>query len=151
MSLSVFSDDHFMKLAYQEAQKAFDMDEVPVGAVIVCDNQVIAKAHNMTEALNDVTAHAEMQAFTMAANYLGGKFLNECTLYVTLEPCAMCAGASYWTRLKKVVIAAKDDKRGFRSFNENMLHPNTEIILGVMEEKCSSLLKDFFLKKRDLI
>ena len=151
MSLSVFSDDHFMKLAYQEAQKAFDMDEVPVGAVIVCDNQVIAKAHNMTEALNDVTAHAEMQAFTMAANFLGGKFLNECTLYVTLEPCAMCAGASYWARLKKVVIAAKDDKRGFRSFNENMLHPKTEIIWGVMEEKCSSLLKDFFLKKRDLI
>lgn len=151
MSLSVFSDDHFMKLAYQEAQKAFDMDEVPVGAVIVCDNQVIAKAHNMTEALNDVTAHAEMQAFTMAANYLGGKFLNECTLYVTLEPCAMCAGASYWTRLKKVVIAAKDDKRGFRSFNDNMLHPKTEIIWGVMEEKCSVLLKDFFVKKRNLI
>ena len=151
MSLSVFSDDHFMKLAYQEAQKAFDMDEVPVGAVIVSDNQVIAKAHNMTEALNDVTAHAEMQAFTMAANYLGGKFLNECTLYVTLEPCAMCAGASYWTRLKKVVIAAKDDKRGFRSFNDNMLHPKTEIIWGVMEEKCSVLLKDFFVKKRNLI
>ena len=149
MSLSVFSDEHFMKLAYQEAQKAFEMDEVPVGAVIVCDNQVIAKAHNMTEALNDVTAHAEMQAFTMAANYLGGKFLNECTLYVTLEPCSMCAGAGYWTRLKKVVIAAKDDKRGFRSFNENMLHPKTELKWGVMEEQCSLLLKDFFGSKRN--
>lgn len=148
MSLSVFSDEHFMKLAFQEAQKAYEMDEVPVGAVIVCDNQVIAKAHNMTETLNDVTAHAEMQAFTMAANYLGGKFLDECTLYVTLEPCTMCAGAGYWTRLKKVVIAAKDDKRGFRSFNENMLHPKTAIEWGVMEAESSELLKIFFQKKR---
>lgn len=148
MNLSVFSDEHFMKLAFQEAQKAFEMDEVPVGAVIVCNNQVIAKAHNMTEALNDVTAHAEMQAFTMAANYLGGKFLDECVLYVTLEPCSMCAGASYWTRLKKVVIAAKDDKRGFRTFNENMLHPKTEISWGIMEEDCGALLKAFFQKKR---
>jgi len=148
MSLSVFSDEHFMKLAYLEAQKAFEMDEVPVGAVIVCNNQVIAKAHNMTETLNDVTAHAEMQAFTMAANYLGGKFLDECTLYVTLEPCSMCAGAGYWTRLKKIVIAAKDDKRGFRSFNENMLHPKTEVQWGVMEQEASDILKEFFAKKR---
>ena len=119
MTLSVFSDEHFMKLAYLEAQKAFEINEVPVGAVIVCDNQVIAKAHNLTETLNDVTAHAEMQVFTMAANFLGGKFLNECTLYITLEPCSMCAGAAYWARLKNIVIAAQDDKRGFRSFNKN--------------------------------
>jgi tRNA(adenine34) deaminase len=149
MSLSVFSDEHFMKLAYLEAQKAFEMDEVPVGAVIVCDNQVIAKAHNMTEALNDVTAHAEMQVFTMAANFLGGKFLDECTLYVTLEPCPMCAGAAYWTRLKKVVIAAHDDKRGYRSINENMLHPKTKVKWGVMEAECSTILKEFFAKKRN--
>lgn len=149
MSLSVFSDEHFMKLAYLEAQKAFEMDEVPVGAVIVCDNQVIAKAHNMTEALNDVTAHAEMQVFTMAANFLGGKFLDECTLYVTLEPCPMCAGAAYWTRLKKVVIAAHDDKRGYRSINENMLHPKTKVKWGVMEVECSTILKEFFKKKRN--
>ena len=149
MSLSVFSDEHFMKLAYLEAQKAFEMDEVPVGAVIVCDNQVIAKAHNMTEALNDVTAHAEMQVFTMAANFLGGKFLDECTLSVTLEPCPMCAGAAYWTRLKKVVIAAHDDKRGYRSINENMLHPKTKVKWGVMEVECSTTLKEFFAKKRN--
>ena len=149
MSLSVFSDEHFMKLAYLEAQKAFEMDEVPVGAVIVCDNQVIAKAHNMTEALNDVTAHAEMQVFTMAANFLGGKFLDECTLYVTLEPCPMCAGAAYWTRLKKVVVAARDDKRGYRSINENMLHPKTKVKWGVMEVECSTILKEFFAKKRN--
>ena len=149
MSLSVFSDEHFMKLAYLEAQKAFEMDEVPVGAVIVCNNQVIAKAHNMTEALNDVTAHAEMQVFTMAANFLGGKFLDECTLYVTLEPCPMCAGAAYWTRLKKVVVAARDDKRGYRSINENMLHPKTKVKWGVMEVECSTILKEFFAKKRN--
>ena len=148
MSLSVFSDDHFMKLAIQEAQKAFDADEVPVGAVIVCDNQIIAKAHNLTETLNDVTAHAEMQAFTMAANYLGGKFLDQCTLYVTLEPCTMCAGASYWTRLKRIAIGASDESRGFRSFNENMLHPKTVTEWGLMEEASSRLLKDFFQKKR---
>lgn len=148
MSLSVFSDDHFMKLAIQEAQKAFDADEVPVGAVIVCDNQIIAKAHNLTETLNDVTAHAEMQAFTMAANYLGGKFLDQCTLYVTLEPCAMCAGAGYWTRLKRIVIGASDESRGFRSFNEKMLHPKTVTEWGLMEETASQLLKEFFQKKR---
>lgn len=139
-----------MKLAIQEAQKAFDADEVPVGAVIVCDNQIIAKAHNLTETLNDVTAHAEMQAFTMAANYLGGKFLDQCTLYVTLEPCAMCAGASYWTRLKRIVIGASDKSRGFRSFNENMLHPKTVVEWGLMEETSSLLLKEFFQKKRGM-
>jgi tRNA(adenine34) deaminase len=118
--LSVFSDEHFMKEAFKEAQKAFDEDEVPVGAVIVCDNKIIARAHNMTERLNDVTAHAEMLAFTSATAYLGGKYLKECTLYVTLEPCVMCAGASYWTQLKKVVFGASDPKRGFTKHSENL-------------------------------
>ena len=148
MSLSVFSDDHFMKLAYQEAEKAFKMDEVPVGAIIVCDNQVIARAHNMTETLNDVTAHAEMQAFTIASDFLGGKFLDNCTLYVTLEPCSMCAGASYWTRLKRVVIGAKDEKRGYTSYNENMLHPKTTVDWGIMEKECGEILTKFFTNKR---
>ena len=148
MSLSVFSDEHFMKLAYLEAQKAFEMDEVPVGAVIVCDNQVIAKAHNMTEALNDVTAHAEMQAFTSAADYLGGKYLNECTLYVTLEPCNMCAGASYWTRIGRIVVGAKDFKNGFSTSAKNLLHPSTKIEFGLLEEESKKLLQDFFKKKR---
>ena len=148
MSLSVFSDDHFMKLAYQEAEKAFKMDEVPVGAIIVCDNQVIARAHNMTETLNDVTAHAEMQAFTIASDFLGGKFLDNCTLYVTLEPCSMCAGASYWTRLKRVVIGAKDEKRGYTSYNKNMLHPKTTVDWGIMEKECGEILTKFFTNKR---
>lgn len=146
--LSVFSDDHFMKEAFKEAQKAFDEDEVPVGAVIVCNNKIIARAHNMTERLNDVTAHAEMLAFTSATDFLGGKYLNECTLYVTLEPCVMCAGASYWTQLKKVVYGASDDKRGFAKHSENLLHPKTEISKGILEEESSTILKDFFTKKR---
>ncbi len=147
--LSVFSDDSFMKEAFKEAQKAFDEDEVPVGAVIVCDNKIIARAHNMTERLNDVTAHAEMLAFTSATNFLGGKYLNECTLYVTLEPCVMCAGASYWTQLKKVVYAASDDTRGFAKHQENLLHPKTEIVKGIMADEASELMKAFFKKKRD--
>jgi len=146
--LSVFSDEHFMKEAFKEAQKAFDEDEVPVGAVIVCDNRIIARAHNMTERLTDVTAHAEMLAFTSATDFLGGKYLNECTLYVTLEPCVMCAGASYWTQLKKVVYAAKDEKRGFAKHQENLLHPKTTIVTGILEQECSDLLVNFFKKKR---
>lgn len=146
--LSVFSDEHFMKEAFKEAQKAFDEDEVPVGAVIVCDNKIIARAHNMTERLNDVTAHAEMLAFTSATDFLGGKYLNECTLYVTLEPCVMCAGASYWTQLKKVVYAAQDEKRGFARHQENLLHPKTEIVTGIMQKECGDLMIDFFKKKR---
>jgi len=147
--LSVFSDEHFMKEAFKEAQKAFDEDEVPVGAVIVCENKIIARAHNMTERLNDVTAHAEMLAFTSATDFLGGKYLNECTLYVTLEPCVMCAGASYWTQLKKVAYAASDEKRGFAKHSENLLHPKTEISKGILEQECSAILKDFFSKKRN--
>ena len=144
------SDDYFMKKALDEAKKARDLDEVPVGAVVVCDNQIIARAHNFTERLNDVTAHAEMQVFTAAADYLGGKYLNECTLYVTLEPCAMCAGASYWTQLKKVVYGASDEKRGFRTMAGNVLHPKTELIAGIMAEECGEIITNFFASKRQL-
>ena len=148
MKTNPFDDTYFMKEALKEAQKAFVKDEVPVGAVIVCENQIIARAHNYTETLNDVTAHAEMQAFTAAADYLGGKYLNECTLYVTLEPCVMCGGASYWTQLKKIVFGATDEKRGFSSLTQNILHPKTEVESGLMKEECSKLLTDFFQSKR---
>ena len=148
MEINPFDDTYFMKEALKEAQKAFVKDEVPVGAVIVCENQIIARAHNYTETLNDVTAHAEMQAFTTAADYLGGKYLNECTLYVTLEPCVMCGGASYWTQLKKIVFGAADEKRGFSILSENILHPKTEVESGLMKEECSKLLTDFFQSKR---
>lgn len=148
MELQPFSDEYFMKQALAEAQKAYELDEVPVGAVIVCKNQIISRAHNFTERLNDVTAHAEMQAFTSAADYLGGKYLKDCVLYVTLEPCVMCAGASYWTQLKKIVIGASDEKRGFSRLSENILHPKTEVKRGVMEQECSELIKSFFAKKR---
>jgi tRNA(adenine34) deaminase len=142
------SDDYFMKKALDEAKKARDLDEVPVGAIVVCDNQIIARAHNFTERLNDVTAHAEMQAFTAAADHLGGKYLNECTLYVTLEPCVMCAGASYWTQLKKVVYGARDEKRGFQTMAVNVLHPKTELVGGIMAEECGEIITDFFASKR---
>ncbi|MGC6470745.1 MAG: nucleoside deaminase [Flavobacteriales bacterium] len=148
--LQELSDDYFMKKALQEAHKALALDEVPVGAVVVCDNQIIARAHNFTERLNDVTAHAEMQVFTAAADYLGGKYLNECTLYVTLEPCVMCAGASYWAQLKKVVYGATDEKRGYQSLVSNVLHPKTEVIGGIMAHECGQILKDFFASKRQL-
>ena len=148
MEINHFSDKYFMNEALKEAHKAVLSDEVPVGAIIVCDNQIIARSHNYTERLNDVTAHAEMQVFTSASGYLGGKYLNECTLYVTLEPCNMCAGASYWTQLKKVVFGASDKKRGFSNLKENILHPKTEIISGILEEECSKILKEFFKKKR---
>ena len=146
--LSVFSDEHFMKEAFKEAQKAFSENEVPVGAVIVCNNKIIARAHNMTERLNDVTAHAEMLAFTSATDFLGGKYLNECTLYVTLEPCVMCAGASYWTQLKKVVYGAADKKRGFSLISATILHPKTEIVSGLLTNECSKIITNFFEKKR---
>jgi tRNA(adenine34) deaminase len=143
------TDIYFMKQALIEAHKAFDRDEIPVGAVIVCQNRIVARAHNLTETLNDVTAHAEMQAFTSAANFLGGKYLNECTLYVTLEPCVMCAGASFWTQIAKIVYGANDEKRGFRKFGAGLLHPKTLISAGILENECSSLLKEFFQKKRN--
>ena len=148
MSLTVQSDAHFMKLALKEAQKAFEADEVPVGAIIVHNGQVIARAHNFTERLNDVTAHAEMQAFTAAAEALGGKYLWECTLYVTLEPCVMCAGASFWTQISRVVYGASDEKRGFNKIKTSLLHPKTALTGGLMAEESAALLKKFFQEKR---
>ncbi len=147
MDLSVFSDEHFMKEALKEAQKAFDKDEVPVGVVVVANKRVIARAHNLTEALNDVTAHAEMQAITSAADFIGGKYLKGCTIYVTLEPCVMCAGALFWSQLDKVVFGAGDEKRGFTTIG-NLLHPKTKVNGGVMANDCADLLKLFFQTKR---
>ena len=146
--LTIYSDETFMKEALKEAHKALAADEVPIGAVIVCRNRIIARAHNYTEHLNDVTAHAEMQAFTAAANHLGGKYLNECTLYVTLEPCVMCAGASYWTQIGKIFYGAKDEKRGFSKYASNILHPAMEISGGLLEKECGEIVKQFFKKKR---
>lgn len=136
-----------MKIAFQEAELALEKDEVPIGCVIVSNNRVIARSHNLTETLNDVTAHAEMQAITSAANYLGGKYLQNCTLYVTMEPCVMCAGALNWSQITKVVIGARDEQRGF--FNKGLsLHPKTEVLSGIMENECSQIVKDFFKNKR---
>jgi tRNA(adenine34) deaminase len=144
-----FDDTYFMKKAYQEAEIAFDKGEIPVGAVIVLNNQIIARAHNLTETLNDVTAHAEMQAFTAAANFLGGKYLKDCILYVTLEPCQMCAGASYWSQIARVVYGASEPKRGFVNLG-TQLHPKTKVTSGILENDCSLLLKRFFIEKRNL-
>lgn len=144
----VLSDDYFMRKALEQAQIAFERNEVPVGAVIVHGNQIISRAYNMTETLNDVTAHAEMQAFTAAADFIGGKYLNECTLYVTLEPCVMCTGASYWTQIGKIVYGAADPKRGFAQAGSSLLHPKTQLIGGVLENDCSVLLRTFFKNKR---
>ena len=144
-----FDDTYFMKRALQEAQRAFDKNEVPIGAVIVMNNQIIARAYNLTETLNDVTAHAEMQAFTAAADFLGGKYLNECTLYVTLEPCQMCAGASYWTHIGKIVYGASEKKRGFLAMNTT-LHPKTNVVGGILKAECRELLTRFFIEKRNL-
>ena len=148
MEINPFNDNYFMKEALKEAHKALEKDEVPVGCVIVCNNQIIARAPNFTERLNDVTAHAEMQAFTAAADFLGGKYLNECTLYVTLEPCVMCGGASYWTQLNKLVYGAKDVKRGYSQLSESILHPKTEVISGIMAVESAKLLKEFFEIRR---
>lgn len=148
MSLTVQSDTHFMKLALAEAQKAYDADEVPVGAVVVFNGQVIARAHNLTERLNDVTAHAEMQAFTAASEALGGKFLWDCTLYVTLEPCVMCGGASFWTQISRIVYAASDAKRGIGNIASSVYHPKTKIESGLMAEESQALLQSFFKGKR---
>lgn len=145
--MELYSHEYFMNEAFKEAQKAFDLNEVPVGAVIVAGNRIIGRGHNLTEQLNDVTAHAEMQAITAAANFIGAKYLEECTLYVTLEPCVMCAGALFWSQITQVVYGAPDPKRGF-SKTGNLLHPKTEIISGIMEEACATLLKDFFKKLR---
>ena len=146
--MELYSDEYFMQEALKEAKKAFDADEVPVGVVIVADNKIIARTHNLTERLIDVTAHAEMQAITSAANFIGGKYLNDCTLYVTLEPCLMCAGALYWSHLTKLVYGARDDKKGFSKLTDTVLHPKTVVVKGVLEQECSILLKEFFQKKR---
>lgn len=146
--ISLYSDEAFMKEALKEAKTAFDKEEVPVGAVIVCNNNIIARAHNLTEQLTDVTAHAEMQAITSATNYLGNKYLNDCTMYVTLEPCPMCAGALFWSQIGKVVFGATDAKRGFRTLSEKMLHPTTQLKSGVLEKEAQHLMKSFFKNKR---
>ncbi len=148
-SFPLFSDEYFMNEALKEARKAFEKDEVPVGAVVVCQNRIIARAHNLTETLNDVTAHAEMQAFTAASDHLGGKYLNECTLYVTLEPCVMCAGASFWARPGKIIYGASDEKRGYTLIQQSLLHPKTKVVHGLLETECSQLLTAFFTRKRD--
>ncbi|SFW48734.1 nucleoside deaminase [Cellulophaga fucicola] len=147
--INPFDDNYFMKKALEEAEAAFDKGEVPVGAVIVIDNRIIARAHNLTEQLNDVTAHAEMQAITSAANFLGGKYLENCTLYVTLEPCQMCAGALYWSQISKIVYAANDPKRGCGAM-ATKLHPKTKMTGGLLEKEASELLKRFFIQKRNL-
>ena len=143
-----FDDTYFMKKAFAEALQAFDEGEIPVGAVVVAGNKIIARAHNLTETLNDVTAHAEMQAITAAANHLGGKYLNDCTLYVTLEPCAMCAGALGWAQTGRLVFGASDPKRGYQKFAPGALHPKTEVTGGILETECAELLQEFFKGKR---
>jgi tRNA(adenine34) deaminase len=148
MEIQLFSDEYFMKEALKEAQKAFEKDEVPVGAIVVWNNRIIARAHNLTETLTDVTAHAEMQAFTAASNAIGGKYLDECTLYVTVEPCLMCAGAAYWTQLGKIVYGASDEQRGFTKIRQKLVHPKTQVVSGILENQCSKVVKDFFSKKR---
>ena len=141
-------DSFYMKQALQEARKATGIGEVPVGAVVVCRDRIIARTHNLTETLTDVTAHAEMQAITAAANALGGKYLNTCTLYVTVEPCVMCAGAIAWAQTGRLVFGASDEKRGYRKYAPEALHPKTEVVQGVLAEECAQLMKDFFKSKR---
>jgi tRNA(adenine34) deaminase len=146
--ITPYNDEYFMRQAYQEAQKAFALGEIPVGAIVVVNNQIIARAHNLTERLHDVTAHAEMQAITAAAEFLGGKYLKGCTLFVTLEPCVMCAGALYWSQLEKIVFAASDEKRGAGRYNNELYHPKTVVTKGPMEQECAQLMLDFFASKR---
>ncbi len=143
-----FSDEYFMKQALIQAKEAFDKGEVPIGAVVVCNNSIVAKAHNLTESLNDVTAHAEMLAITSAENNLGAKYLPSCTLYVTVEPCVMCAGASYWAQIGKIVYGASDNKRGYTQAGNNLLHPKTKVVTGILAEECNKLIKDFFYSLR---
>jgi tRNA(adenine34) deaminase len=148
MDLNFLSHEYFMKEALKEARKAFDEDEIPVGAVVVCNNHIVARAHNQTEKLNDVTAHAEMLAFTAAEEHIGSKYLKECTLYVTLEPCVMCAGAAFWTQLGELVYGVADEKRGYNLIPGSLLHPMTRVTGGIMQDECGALLKAFFRQKR---
>ena len=144
----MLNDEYFMKQALKEAQLAYDKGEIPVGAIIVCKETIIAKAHNQTEQLNDFTAHAEMLAYTSASNYLSNKYLKDCTLYVTLEPCSMCAGASAWTQIGKIVWGADDPKKGFSKYQPNLIHPKTIVKSGILKDECLDLIQDFFKKKR---
>lgn len=148
MNEFILDDNYFMREALKEAKNAFQGGEIPIGAVIVCNERVIARAHNMTELLNDVTAHAEMQAITAASNFLGSKYLNDCTLYVTVEPCVMCAGAIFWAQLQRVVFGAMDEKRGYSTTGLFLFHPKTKLTTGILEEECSQLMKSFFSSKR---
>ena len=141
-------DEHYMRLALQEAQKAFDADEIPIGAIVVCKGKIVGRGYNLTEQLNDVTAHAEMQAFTAASQTLGGKYLKDCTLYVTIEPCVMCAGASYWMQISRIVFGAREQKRGFICKGVDLLHPKTILKQGVLAQECGALMTRFFEGKR---
>ena len=148
MIIDPFNNEYFMKQALIEAEKAYNLDEVPVGAVIVSNNKIISRAHNYMQALNDATAHAEMQAITMASDFIGGKYLYDCTLYVTLEPCVMCAGASFWSKISKIVFGAGDEKNGFLNVAPNIFHNKIQIESGVLADECRQLLLDFFANKR---
>lgn len=148
MDTTLFSDEYFMREALKEAKRAFDDDEVPIGAVVVSNNTVIGRGHNLTEKLKDITAHAEMQAITAAANYLGAKYLTDCTLYVTIEPCSMCAGACSWAQLGRIVYGAPDEKKGYKLYSKDIPHPKTIVQYGVMAAECAALMKDFFSRKR---
>lgn len=148
MTAGILNDEYYMRQALNEARQAFDKNEVPIGAVIACQGRIIARAHNLTETLNDVTVHAEMQAITAAENVLGGKYLTDCTLYVTLEPCPMCAGGLLWSQIPKIVYGATDEKKGYSLFSPQILHPKTTVISGVLAEECASLMKEFFKQKR---
>lgn len=149
MEIDFFSDEWFMREALKEAKAALSKNEVPIGAVIVIDNRIIARAHNLTETLHDPTAHAEMQAFTIATNFFGAKYLKDCTLYVTVEPCVMCAGGAFWTQIGRIVFGASDPKRGFSLVQPNILHPKTEILGGILSEECGKMVSDFFSRKRE--
>jgi len=146
--ITPYNDEYYMRQAYMEAEKAFSFGEIPVGAIVVANNQIIARSHNFTEKLNDVTAHAEVQAITAASEFLGGKYLHGCTMYITLEPCVMCAGALYWSQIDKVVFATRDEKRGAGRFKNELYHPKTLVTNGIMEKECSDLMKLFFENKR---
>ena len=146
--MTMTADERYMRKALEEARRAFDADEIPVGAIVVCGDQIIARGHNLTEMLHDVTAHAEMQAITAATEHLGGKYLDVCTLYVTVEPCIMCAGAIGWSQLGRLVYGASDPKRGYSFFAPKALHPKTKVVSGVLEEECGALMKEFFQRKR---
>ena len=148
MTTNILNDEYYMRQALSEARQAFDKGEVPIGAVVVCKGRIIARGYNLTETLTDVTAHAEMQAITAAANVLGGKYLTDCILYVTIEPCPMCAGGLLWSQISKIVYGAKDEKKGYSVFTPSILHPKTEVVSGVLEEDCASLMKEFFRQKR---